>query len=202
MTHFCLLDVATKLTRRLTTATSRSASFAGRRTANWIAFDHRVNGRQCQQRHAQHLHRQRHHEPFAFSYAGGTGHQPVWSPDGTRIAFELTMANPFVLLHERYDRYDPGFRRRDQSLVAAFDEDPSLVAWKRTGFCFRRIAADELVSLLLEHGDQARDEVAPVDGQVGLAFSVSATGEAVAFIGATPTRFPESMSRRAATTRS
>ena len=147
MTHLFVLDVATRATRALTSGAFTVGSFAWSPDGKSIAFDHRVNGSPASSGSA---------DISIVTVADGAVRKlvtqdgpdthPVWSPDGSRIAFEIVDGESRLLLHQRPDR--DGARRaaaRRRRCRRAFDEDPSIVAWKPSGLFFSASAAHLLV---------------------------------------------------------
>ena len=101
MTHLFVIDVATRATRTLTSGAFTVGSFAWSPDGTSIAFDHRVN-RDCSPTAAPPTSRSS-ASPTAkvtpLVTQDGPDSNPVWSPDGSRIAFETAMANPAYYVH-------------------------------------------------------------------------------------------------------
>ncbi len=160
MTHLYVIDVAAKASRRLTKGDFTVGSFDWSPSGRDIAFDHRINSDNANGGTAN---------ISIVSVADGTirplvtqdgpDSNPVWSPDGTRIAFETKMANPSFFYTNTTLAAISAAGGPIDNLTASFDEDPSIVSWKKDGILFsgaqkrRRIYSGST-------GDQARDEAA------------------------------------------
>jgi dipeptidyl aminopeptidase/acylaminoacyl peptidase len=85
----------------------------------------------------------------------GPDSSPVWSPDGTLIAFQTSMANPaFYYVNSRI-AVSPSGGGTPTVLTAAFDEDPNLVEWLPNGLYFLGRRAHVLASLSTRRGDES-----------------------------------------------
>jgi Tol biopolymer transport system component len=140
MTHLFSIDVATRVTRTLTSGSFTVGSFSWSPDGRSIAFDHRVNPALANSGSA---------DISIVTVADasvrklvtqeGPDSHPVWSPDSSRIAFETGMAARVLLPNGVIARC----RRAaaPDGFSAAFDEDPSIVEWKPTVSSSRRSEA-------------------------------------------------------------
>ena len=118
MTHLFTIDVATRVTKALTTGAFTVGSFAWSPDGKSIAFDHRINPELKNGGTA---------DISIVTVADGSIRKlvtqdgpdahPVWSPDGSRIAFETADGEPGLLLREQPDRDRPGGRRHAHGAV-------------------------------------------------------------------------------------
>src|SRR5207342_2679634 len=102
--------------------------------------------------------------------AGPDSH-PVWSPDGSRIAFETAMANPAFFYSNRLIATVAASGGAPAALSSAFDEDPSVVAWKPGGIYFSASAKTYAYLYRLDPETKAVTKVSPVDQTVNASFS-------------------------------
>ena len=192
MTHLYVLDVRTKASRRLTHGDFTVGSFDWSPDGTHIAFDHRINSDNANSGTA---------DISVVTVADGTVRAlvtqdgpdtaPVWSPDGTRIVFETKMANPSFFYTNTMLASIPAAGGPIDNLTAAFDEDASVVAWKPTGILF---SAAQRTSSYLFRLDPATKRVVrmlPAEGATGSGFSMSAAGDAVAYVKSAPGLFTE-----------
>ena len=138
MTHLFVLDVATRATRTLTSGAFTVGSFAWSPDGRSIAFDHRVNPQPANGGSA---------DISIVTVADGVGPQAgdagrprlatrSGRPTASRIAFETAMANPAFFYTNSVIATVPAAGGAPTVLTAAFDEDPSIVAWKPSGLFF------------------------------------------------------------------
>jgi dipeptidyl aminopeptidase/acylaminoacyl peptidase len=192
MTHLFALDVATRTTRPLTSGAFTVGSFAWSPDGRSIAFDHRINSDPANGGSA---------DISIVSVADGAvrtlvtqagpDSNPVWSPDGSRIAFTTAMANPDFFYANSLIAIVPSSGGAPAVLSSAFDEDPSLVAWKPNGLYFS--ASQHTWSYLhrLDPQTKAITRLAPGDATVMSSLSLSRDGSTVAFLGSDPKSIAE-----------
>jgi dipeptidyl aminopeptidase/acylaminoacyl peptidase len=192
MTHLFVIEIGSRVTRTLTSGAFTVGRFAWAPDGKSIAFDHRVNA-----------------TPEANGTANisivtvadaavralvtqeGPDSNPVWSPDGSRIAFESSMANPSYFYTNSRIAIVPAAGGVPMALSSAFDEDPSIVAWKPNGVFFS--ASERTYSHLyrLDPSTGAIAKVTPTDAAVNSSFSLTKDGEALALLRADATSLPE-----------
>ncbi len=183
MTHLFVLDVASKATRPLTHGAFTVGSFDWSPDGKAIAFDHRINSDPANGGTA---------DIAIVNVADGSVREvvtqdgpdshPVWSPDGTRIAFESSMANPSYMYTNRVVATVAAAGGTPMPLTSAFDEDPSIVAWKPSGLFFA--ASERTYSYLfrLDPASKAVTKIGAADQTVNSSFSLSKDGGACAFL--------------------
>jgi dipeptidyl aminopeptidase/acylaminoacyl peptidase len=183
MTHLFVLDLATRATRTLTSGPFTVGAFAWSPDGRSIAFDHRVNASPASSGSA---------DISIVTVADavvrklvtqdGPDTRPVWSPDGSRIAFESAMANPAHYYTNSFIAIVPASGGAPAALSSAFDEHPSIVAWKATGIYFSASARTYSYLYRLDPGTKAVTKISPVDQTVSSGFSLSKDGEAIAYL--------------------
>jgi dipeptidyl aminopeptidase/acylaminoacyl peptidase len=181
MRHLFTIDVATRATRTLTSGSFNVGSFSWSPDGRSIAFDHRVNPALANSGSA---------DISIVTVADasirklvtqeGPDSHPVWSPDGSRIAFETAMANPAFFYTNSLIATVPASGGTPTVLSSAFDEDPSIVAWKPNGLLFA--ASQRTYSYLyrLDPATKAVARVSPVEQTVNSSFSLSKDGQTIA----------------------
>src|SRR5262249_29458769 len=114
----------------------------------------------------------------------GPDSNPVWSPDGSRIAFQSAMASPNFYYTNSVIAVVPAGGGTPTALTSAFDEDPSIVAWKANGLHFA--ASERTYSYLyrLDPATKATTKIAAVNRPqtVNSSLSLSQDGETIAFL--------------------
>jgi dipeptidyl aminopeptidase/acylaminoacyl peptidase len=183
MAHLFLIDVATKATRPLTSGAFVVGAFDWSPDGRSIAFDHRVNSDPANSGTA---------DISIVTVADGTmrdlvtqagpDSHPVWSPDGARIAFQSAMASPTFMYSNSVIAEVPSAGGPPAVLTAAFDEDPSLVAWKSAGLYFSASQRTWSYLYRLDPATKAITRLAPIDDTIDSSFSLSKDGTAVAFL--------------------
>ena len=181
MTHLFAIDAATRATRTLTSGAFTVGSFSWSPDGRSIAFDHRVDPLLANGGSA---------DISIVSVADaairklvtqeGPDANPVWSPDGSRIAFETAMANPAFFYTNSLIATVPAAGGTPDLLSAAFDEDPSIVAWKPNGLFFAASARTYSYLYKLDLDTKAVTRVSPVDATVNSSFSLSKDGSTYA----------------------
>ncbi|HWF84304.1 MAG TPA: S9 family peptidase [Vicinamibacterales bacterium] len=183
MAHLFVIDVATRTTRTLTPGAFVVNSFDWSPDGREIAFDHVVNSDPANSGTA---------DISIVKVADGTvrdlvtqagpDRHPVWSPDGSRIAFQSAMASPAFEYTNSVIATVPATGGAPTVLTAAFDEDPSIVAWKPGGLYFA--ASERTWSHLyrLDPASKAIAKLAPASESVDSSFSMSHDGSTVAFL--------------------
>jgi dipeptidyl aminopeptidase/acylaminoacyl peptidase len=193
MTQLYVVDVAARTTKTLTSGGAYTVgSFSWSPDGKSIAFDHRANN--------------------SPGYGGtadisivtvadaairklvaqdGPDSHPVWSPDGSRIAFETAMANPAYFYSNGLIATVPASGGTPTVLSAAFDEDPSIVAWKPSGLYFA--ASQKTYSHLfrLDPASKAIVRLSSSDATVDSSFSLSRDGSTIAYLGSNATMMAE-----------
>lgn len=66
----------------------------------------------------------------------GPDSNPVWSPDGSRIAFQTAMANQWFFFSNARIAIVPAAGGTPKSITDAFDEQPGLIDWAPSGIFF------------------------------------------------------------------
>jgi dipeptidyl aminopeptidase/acylaminoacyl peptidase len=195
MTHLHMLTLPASepvSTKPLTSGTFVVGSFEWSPDSRAIAFDHRVSSDPADGASA---------DISLVDAASGTvrplvtqpgpDSNPRWSPDGQRIAFVTAMAKPFFYYQNSTIAMVPASGGAIESLTDAFDEDPSIVRWTGQGIFF---AASQRTWAYLFQLDPATKRItrhAVADAWTGTGFSITPDGQSVAFVGSTPTDFPE-----------
>jgi len=192
MTHLYVIEVATKGVRRLTNGSFTVGSFDWSPDGRQIAFDHRINSDNANGGTA---------DISVVTVAdgkirplvtqNGPDTSPVWSPDGSRIAFESAMANPSFFYTNSVIATVAASGGAIENLSAAFDENPSLVAWKPSGIFFTASQRTSAALFRLDPATKRAAKLAPGDGWIGSGFSLTAAADQTAFVNASATAFPE-----------
>jgi dipeptidyl aminopeptidase/acylaminoacyl peptidase len=121
----------------------------------------------------------------------GPDTNPIWSPDGTRVAFLSAMANPAFFYTNSIIATVPAAGGAIATLSTSFDEDPSLVAWKSQGLLFSASQRTRSYLFRLDPATKAVTRMCPAEGWIGSSFSLNRAGDAVAYLASNPTAFPE-----------
>ena len=191
-THLYLLDLAAKTIKPLTAGTFVVGSFDWSPDGTKLAFDHSTTSDPADGGSA---------DISVVTVAtaaretvvsqAGPDTNPRWSPDGLQLAFESSMAKPFYFYQNGVIATVTPGKGNIQSLTDAFDEDPNLVAWTRAGLFFS--ASQRTWSYLfgLNPATRQTSKHAVRDQWIGGSFSLTPDGTTVAFIGSSPTDYPD-----------
>jgi dipeptidyl aminopeptidase/acylaminoacyl peptidase len=121
----------------------------------------------------------------------GPENNPVWSPDGSQIAFQTANGAEFYFFANSRIAVVSTGGGAPKVLTGAFDEDPQLLGWNAKGIYFE---AREKTASYLFHLDPATSAAKRVGENDGFAYSgISLTpdGKMAAFLRTTPTAYPE-----------
>lgn len=185
MSHLWVFDIGTEKARRLTSGTTFTVGqFSWSPAGTRIAFDHRINGAATSGATA---------DISMVAVADGTVRPlvtqagadtgPVWSPDGSTIAFESAMTKQFSFLNNSIGVIPSGGGRID-NLTSAFDENPSIVRWTPAGLFFTASNRTWAFLYSIDPATKAIKKYAPSDQWIGSGFSLTPDGQTVAYTAA------------------
>ena len=192
MSHLYVVDVETKKIRRLTSGAFTVGRFDWSPNSREIAFDHRINSDPANGGSA---------DISVVTVADGAVRKlvtqegpdsnPLWSPDGSTIAFESSMASQrFFFTNRRIATIAAG-GGPIANLSAQFDEDPSIVRWTPSGIFFSASARTWAYLYRMDPATKAVTRFAPSDRWIGSGFSFSADATSVAFTASDASTFTE-----------
>jgi dipeptidyl aminopeptidase/acylaminoacyl peptidase len=137
MTHLHVIDVQSKESRRLTEGAFTVGAFDWSPNSSSIAFDHRVNADPASGGTENiSIVRVADGSLRPLVTQDGPDGSPRWSPDGSRIAFETAMANPWFYFGNGLVAAIPADGGTIDVLSKRFDEDPFLLDWGPDGIYF------------------------------------------------------------------
>jgi dipeptidyl aminopeptidase/acylaminoacyl peptidase len=192
MVHLSILDLATKTTRSLTSGPFTVGNFAWSPDGRTIAFDRRVNAAMANSGSADvSIVTVADGSVRALVTQAGPDTNPVWSPDGSRIAFTTAMANPNFFYTNRVIATVPASGGAPTVLSAAFDEDPSIVAWTPNGLFFTASQRTWSYLFRLDPESKAVTRLSPSDTVVMSGITLSKDGSSAAFLGSDPKAMAE-----------
>lgn len=121
----------------------------------------------------------------------GPDGSPVWSPDGTQIAYQTANGREFFFYADSYIAVIPAGGGTARILTESFDESPGLLDWSPDGIYF---ASLQKTSSQLFRLKPATGGIEPVSSQEGFGssqFSFTADFKQTSFIGAGANEYPE-----------
>jgi dipeptidyl aminopeptidase/acylaminoacyl peptidase len=192
MTHLFVIDLASRATRTLTSGAFTIGSFSWSPDGRSIAFDHRVNPLLANGGSAD----------ISIVTVGdaslrklvtqeGPDSNPVWSPDGSRIAFQTAMGNPAYFYRNSVIAIVPAAGGTPVVVSSSFDEDPQIVDWKGGGLFFAASARTYSYLYRLDPAAKTIVKVAAPDQTVNSSFSLSKDGQTIASLRADATSMAE-----------
>jgi dipeptidyl aminopeptidase/acylaminoacyl peptidase len=193
MAHLHVVDVATRRVRQVTMGAFVVGAFDWAPDGTRIAFDHRIDSDAGNGGSADiSMVDVASGRITPLVTQAGPDANPKWSPDGTRIAFQSAMATPFYMFETMrlaaVTATSPG---TPEVLTAAFDENPSLVAWTSAGIFFSASQRTWSYLYRLDPATKQATRHAVRDAWIGQSFAVTPDGRSTAFVGSGPRDFPE-----------
>jgi dipeptidyl aminopeptidase/acylaminoacyl peptidase len=181
MTHLFVIDTATRATRTLTSGAFTVGAFSWSPDGASIAFDHRVNPLLANGDSADiSVVSVADAKVTALVTQNGPDSNPVWSPDGSRIAFQTAMASPAYMYSNSLIATVPARGGTPTVLSSAFDEDPGIVAWTSRGLYFAASARTYSYLYKLDPETRAVTKVSAADQTVNSGFSIAKDGQTIA----------------------
>ena len=120
----------------------------------------------------------------------GSDRNPIWSPDGTQIAYETANGKEFSFLNSHIGIV-PAEGGNPRILAESFDENPGLTAWAPTGIYFDAMQRTASHLFRVDPSTGVVQKVSsPADVQVGSP-SFTRDYSRAAFTCAGPNRYPE-----------
>lgn len=121
----------------------------------------------------------------------GPDGNPVWSPDGSRIAYQTANAREFFFYSNGYIAVTSADGGAPQVLSESFDESPGLIDWATDGIYFNGLQRTSSHLFRLNPATKAVEQVSAPANYAASQFSFTADFKRVAFVGAGANDYPE-----------
>jgi dipeptidyl aminopeptidase/acylaminoacyl peptidase len=192
MVHLHVIDVATKKARRLTEGAFSVFGFDWSPDGREIVFDHAPSQDPGDGGNADlSIVELETGKLRPLVTQPGPDTNPRFSPDGTQVAFESAMARERFYYTNGYVAVVPRGGGAPTSLTPSFDEDPSLAGWSPSGIWFGAAHRTEAGLFRLDPATKAVTRVTLESTPVAFGFSFDRGFERVAYVGSSPTAYPE-----------
>lgn len=191
-THLYVLDLESKAVKQVTKGHFVVGGFDWSPDGLQIAFDHRLTGDPADSGTADiSVVTVNTGDVQILAALDGPDTNPRWSPDGTQLAFVTSMGNPSFYYANRFIAAIAPGGVSPRVLTKTFDEDPNLVDWTNAGIHFSASQRTWSYLFTVDPKGDSLTRHAVRDHWIGAAFSVTPDGAAAAFIGSSPTEFPD-----------
>ena len=121
----------------------------------------------------------------------GPDSNPVWSPDGRRIAYQTANGREFFYYANSYIAVTTPEGGAPQVLSESFDETPGLIEWSADGIYFGGLQRTSSHLFRLNPATKAIEQVSGPASYGASQFSFTADFKRVAFVGAGANEYPE-----------
>jgi dipeptidyl aminopeptidase/acylaminoacyl peptidase len=197
MTHLHLIDVRPRESQtpkptRLTSGAFTVGSFKWSPDSRAIAFDHRADSNAASGGSADISVLQLSDGSVKKIVAqDGPDSNPTWSPDGTRIAFQSAMSNPWFFYSNNRIAVVPAAGGTPRVVNGSFDEQASIVDWAPAGIYFSALDKTSSVLYRLDPATARFTAVSKPSGATAGGYSFSKDFGSVAFTSGNASAFPE-----------
>ena len=197
MSHLYVIDVkpndaATPKPRRLTTGSFTVGSFDWSPDGAAIAFDHRQDPSPASSGTADiDLVQVGSGAMQKLVTQEGPDTNPVWSPDGTQIAFQSAMTNQWFYYANSRIAIVPAGGGKPRSVSDRFDENPSLIDWSPAGLLFAALEKTSSMLYRLDPSNGSITALTKASGATQTGFSFNSDYTTVAFVSGDARAFPE-----------
>jgi dipeptidyl aminopeptidase/acylaminoacyl peptidase len=121
----------------------------------------------------------------------GPDTNPVWSPDGRRVAFETSNAREFFFYTNQYIAVVPSEGGQVALVTESFDEEPALIAWSLDGIYFWSQQKTYSHVFLLNPATKSVERVSGPTNLVASQFSFTRDFKQAAFVAASANNYAE-----------
>lgn len=121
----------------------------------------------------------------------GPDGNPIWSPDGTQIAYQTANGREFFYYANSYIAVIPAGGGAPRILTETFDESPGLIDWSPDGIYFGSLQKTSSQLFRLNPGTGAIEQVSSPSAFGASQFSFTADFKQTTFIGAGANDYPE-----------
>jgi len=121
----------------------------------------------------------------------GPDNDPVWSPDGSEIAYETADGSEYSFYTNHKIAVVPAAGGTPRVLTAKFDEDAAPIAWSADGIYFAALQRTYAHLFRVNPKTEAIERLSAPDTFIAQQFSFTRDFHQTAFVGATDNTYPE-----------